>query len=251
MSETSTSAILQLQQLGKVFHTDEMETHALADISLTITAGDFIALTGPSGCGKTTLLSILGLLETPSSGQYQLDGHNVAQLDARTRAQIRNNKIGFIFQAFNLIPNLTVEENVTLPLTFRDNYNRQAARERVHAVLEQVGMAHRLRHYPGQLSGGQQQRVAVARALAGEPRILLADEPAGNLDQRNGEAVMHLLEEINRAGATLVLVTHDPAHARRAQRIVHLLDGKIVDAATYERLRDAHAVPSSIQGIPA
>ena len=236
--------LLRLENLGKVFHTDEIETHALSGIALDIAPGDFIAITGPSGCGKSTLLSILGLLDAPSSGRYLLDGSNVAELDHRGRARVRNAKIGFIFQAFNLIANLTVEENVALPLTFREDYDREKANRRVREVLEQVGMNHRMRHYPGQLSGGQQQRVAVARALAGDPKILLADEPSGNLDSRNGEAVMQLLEQLNRAGATLCMVTHDPAFARRAQRIVHMLDGRIVDEDTFERMRHEHDMPA-------
>lgn len=240
----NSSSLLRLENLGKVFHTEEMETHALSGIALDIAPGDFVAITGPSGCGKTTLLSILGLLDAPSSGRYLLDGANVAELDQRARARMRNAKIGFIFQAFNLIADLTVEENVALPLTFRDNFDGDSAGRRVREVLEQVGMNHRMRHYPGQLSGGQQQRVAVARALAGSPRILLADEPSGNLDSRNGESVMQLLEQLNRGGTTLCMVTHDPAFARRARRIVHMLDGRIVDEDTYERLRHEHEMPA-------
>jgi len=230
--------LIRLEGLGKVFHTDEVETHALSGVTLDILAGDFVAITGPSGCGKSTLLSMLGLLDSPSAGRFLLDGNDVAGLDLRSQARVRNAKIGFIFQAFNLIADLTVEENVALPLTFRDDYRRDVAQRRVREVLDQVGMSHRNRHYPGQLSGGQQQRVAVARALVGEPRILLADEPSGNLDSRNGEAVMQLLEQLNRAGATLCMVTHDPGFARRAGRIVHMLDGCIVDEDTFERLRN-------------
>lgn len=229
--------LIQLEGLGKVFHTDEMETHALSDVALRIDAGDFVAITGPSGCGKSTLLSILGLLDPPSAGSYRLKGQDVATLDARARARIRNGQIGFIFQAFNLIADLSVEENVALPLTYRERTSREQIRQRVREVLELVGMAHRTRHYPGQLSGGQQQRVAVARALVGDPAILLADEPTGNLDSRNGEAVMQLLEQLHQAGSTLCMVTHDAAFARRAQRIVHMLDGRIVDEDTFERLR--------------
>lgn len=231
------SPLLQLRGLGKVFHTDEVETHALSEIALDIHKGDFLAITGPSGCGKSTLLSILGLLDPPSAGQYQLAGQDVAQLDARGRARIRNGRIGFIFQAFNLIADLTVAENVALPLTYRDGVGREEMRRRVREVLDVVGMSHRTGHYPGQLSGGQQQRVAVARALVGEPAILLADEPTGNLDTHNGEAVMQLLEQLHANGATLCMVTHDAAFARRAQRIVHMLDGRIVDEDTFERLR--------------
>jgi len=239
---TSATPLIQLQGLGKVFHTDEVETHALADIGLDIAPGDFVAITGPSGCGKSTLLSILGLLDAPSSGAYQLNGRDVAGLDTRARARIRNGEIGFIFQAFNLIADLTVEENVALPLTYRDGSDRAQIAQRVREVLELVNMSHRHRHYPGQLSGGQQQRVAVARALVGKPSILLADEPTGNLDSHNGEAVMQLLEQLHRNGTTLCMVTHDAAFARRASRIVHMLDGRIVDEDTYERLRHEHDV---------
>jgi putative ABC transport system ATP-binding protein len=243
MPTPTSPPLLHLENLGKVFHTDEVETHALSDIALTIAAGDFLAITGPSGCGKSTLLSILGLLDAPSSGRYLLDDASVAELDQRARARIRNAKIGFIFQAFNLIADLTVEENVALPLTYRDGLNQAAHRQQAHEALERVGMSHRLKHSPGQLSGGQQQRVAVARALAGNPAILLADEPTGNLDSHNGEAVMQLLEQLHRDGATLCMVTHDPAFARRAQRIVHMLDGRIVDEDTFERLRNEHDIP--------
>ncbi len=229
--------LIQLEGLRKVFHTDEMETHALSDVALRIDAGDFIAITGPSGCGKSTLLSILGLLEPASGGRYALKGQDVATLDARARARIRNSEIGFIFQAFNLIADLSVEENVALPLTYRDGVTREQIRRRVREMLELVGMAHRTRHYPGQLSGGQQQRVAVARALVGDPAILLADEPTGNLDSRNGESVMRLLEQLHEGGTTLCMVTHDAAFARRAQRITHMLDGRIVDEDTFDRLR--------------
>ncbi|MET0328237.1 MAG: ABC transporter ATP-binding protein [Luteimonas sp.] len=239
-SPPADAPLLQLRGLGKVFHTDEVETHALSDIALDIRRGDFVAITGPSGCGKSTLLSILGLLDPPSGGDYRLDGEDVAHLDARGRARIRNGRIGFIFQAFNLIADLTVEENVALPLTYRDGIARDEQRRRVREVLEVVGMAHRTRHYPGQLSGGQQQRVAVARALVGDPAILLADEPTGNLDTRNGEAVMQLLEQLHENGTTLCMVTHDVAFARRAQRIVHMLDGRIVDEDSFERLRFEH-----------
>ncbi|MCD9005844.1 ABC transporter ATP-binding protein [Luteimonas sp. XNQY3] len=242
-SPRADAPLLQLRGLGKVFHTDEIETHALSDIALDIRRGDFVAITGPSGCGKSTLLSILGLLDPPSGGDYVLDGQDVAHLDARGRARIRNDRIGFIFQAFNLIADLTVEENVALPLTYRDGIGRDELRRRVREVLEVVGMGHRTRHYPGQLSGGQQQRVAVARALVGDPAILLADEPTGNLDTRNGEAVMQLLEQLHETGTTLCMVTHDVAFARRAQRIVHMLDGRIVDEDSFERLRFEQDMP--------
>jgi putative ABC transport system ATP-binding protein len=234
---TTAEPLIRLHGLGKVFHTEEVETHALAEIALDVARGDFVAITGPSGCGKSTLLSILGLLDAPSGGAYQLNGRSVAELDVVDRARIRNAEIGFIFQAFNLIADLTVEENVALPLTYLDGAERSQIRQRVREVLELVGMHHRHKHYPGQLSGGQQQRVAVARALVGNPSILLADEPTGNLDSRNGEAVMQLLEQLHDNGTTLCMVTHDPAFARRAQRIVHMLDGRIVDEDTFERLR--------------
>ncbi|MFT4247241.1 MAG: ABC transporter ATP-binding protein [Pseudomonas sp.] len=246
MQNTETSPLIRLDGLGKIFHTDEVETHALSEIALEIARGDFVAITGPSGCGKSTLLSILGLLDTPSGGHYLLDGRDVAGLGARARARVRNERIGFIFQAFNLIADLSVEENVALPLTYRDGYERAAARLRVREVLEQVGMSHRARHYPGQLSGGQQQRVAVARALVGAPAILLADEPTGNLDSHNGEAVMQLLEQLHASGATLCMVTHDAAFARRASRIVHMLDGRIVDEDSFERLRHERDAPLAV-----
>ena len=229
--------LLRLQHLSKVFHTDAIETHALADISLEICQGEFIAITGPSGCGKSTLLSLLGLLDVPTSGDYWLGDRNVAQLSLPERARIRNEQIGFIFQSFNLIHDLTVAENVELPLTYRNGLSRHERQRRVHHSLDRVGMLHRIGHYPGQLSGGQQQRVAVARALVGEPALLLADEPTGNLDTVNGDAVMKLLETLHASGATLCMVTHDLAFARRAQRVVHMLDGGIVDEDTFSLRR--------------
>ncbi|TDK22511.1 ABC transporter ATP-binding protein [Luteimonas aestuarii] len=235
--------LIRLQGVRKVFHTDEIETHALSDIALDIAQGEFVAITGPSGCGKSTLLSILGLLDQASGGRYLLKGHDVAALDGRRRSQVRNGEIGFIFQAFNLIADLNVEENVALPLTYRDDVPADQRRRRVREVLELVGMSHRGRHFPGQLSGGQQQRVAVARSLVGEPSILLADEPTGNLDTRNGETVMQLLEQLHESGTTLCMVTHDPAFARRAQRVVHMLDGRIVDEDAFERMRHEHDIP--------
>lgn len=219
--------LIRLQGLKKIFRTEEVETHALSDITLDIREGDFIALTGPSGCGKSTLLSILGLLDEPSDGHYWLKGCDVSNLAHGERAAIRNREIGFIFQAFNLIPDLSVEENVELPLTYRDDLDRVERRRRVREALEQVEMGHRMRHYPSQLSGGQQQRVAVARALAGKPAILLADEPTGNLDSRNGEAVMKLLYSLHEQGGTLCVVTHDEGFAQRAQKMVRMLDGNI------------------------
>ncbi len=220
--------LIQLQGIKKVFYTDEVETHALADVHLEIGQGEYVAIGGPSGCGKTTLLSILGLLDTPSDGQYVLDGRPVAGLDAAERARVRNRQIGFIFQAFNLIGDLTVYENVELPLTYR-GMSSSERKERVHSALERVGMAHRVKHFPAQLSGGQQQRVAVARAVAGDPAILLADEPTGNLDSVNGEAVMDLLRELHRNGATICMVTHDPRYEAHADRSIHLFDGRIID----------------------
>ena len=226
----SPDVILQLDGVNKVFETDEVETHALYDIHLEIRRGDYVCISGPSGSGKTTLLSILGLLDSPTQGNYLLDQQPVANLSASQRALVRNKKIGFIFQSFNLIGDLTVYENVELPLT----YQRMGAadrRQRVESALERVGMAHRKGHMPSQLSGGQQQRVAVARAVAGEPLILLADEPTGNLDSKNGDMVMKLLDELHGAGATICMVTHNEVYAQHARRSVHLLDGQIVDEA--------------------
>ncbi len=220
--------LLRLEGVTKVFTTDEVETHALAGIHLEINKGDYISISGPSGCGKSTLLAILGLLDTPSDGKYLLNDTPVETLKMRDRARIRNREIGFIFQAFNLIGDLTVYENVELPLTYRN----MPARERkslVMEALERVGMSHRMKHYPSQLSGGQQQRVAVARALVGKPSILLADEPTGNLDSANGEAVMELLRDLHRSGATICMVTHDPRYARTADRIIQLFDGRVVE----------------------
>ncbi|MGN6227803.1 MAG: ABC transporter ATP-binding protein [Dyella sp.] len=231
------SSVIALDGIRKVFQTDEVETHALSDVHFEVHRGEYVSISGPSGCGKTTLLSILGLLDTASAGSYMLNGHDVAQLDAAARARIRNAEIGFIFQAFNLIGDLTVQENVELPLTYRGGIGTAERRARVHEALERVGMAHRMRHYPAQLSGGQQQRVAVARALVGKPAILLADEPTGNLDSRNGEAVMALLDELHRGGATICMVTHDARYAELAQRKIRLFDGRVVDEDTFERLR--------------
>jgi putative ABC transport system ATP-binding protein len=228
-SSSTPDALIRLEGLNKVFTTDEVETHALAGVHLTIDKGDYISIAGPSGCGKSTLLSIMGLLDSPTGGSYQLNGKAVARLTARERARIRNREIGFIFQSFNLIGDLTVYENVELPLTYRKGVGRQERKTKVTQALERVGMGHRVRHYPSQLSGGQQQRVAVARALVGEPSILLADEPTGNLDSKNGEAVMTLLDELHRGGATICMVTHDSRFARHAGRTVHLFDGRIVD----------------------
>jgi putative ABC transport system ATP-binding protein len=224
----ATVPLIRLEGLTKVFYTDEVETHALAGIHLDIAQGEYVAISGPSGCGKSTLLSILGLLDTPTGGTYTIAGDPVQDLDLGKRARIRNRDIGFIFQSFNLIGDLNVYENVELPLTYRGMKSVER-KERVMAALEKVGMAHRAKHLPSQLSGGQQQRVAVARAVAGSPSILLADEPTGNLDSKNGEAVMELLRELHREGATICMVTHDPRYARHAQRNIHLFDGRIVD----------------------
>ena len=232
MSNTG-QALINLDGVTKIFYTDEVETHALAGIHLEIGRGEYISIAGPSGCGKSTLLSILGLLDTPTEGSYVLNGRSVADLPLSERARVRNREIGFIFQSFNLIGDLTVYENVELPLTYR----RLAAPERkrrVEASLERVGMAHRMRHFPAQLSGGQQQRVAVARAVAGEPLILLADEPTGNLDSVNGESVMQLLQELHRGGATICMVTHDPRYERHADRSIHLFDGRVVEDQALE-----------------
>ncbi len=220
--------LIKLEGIKKVFYTDELETHALADIHLEIAKGEYVSISGPSGCGKTTLLSILGLLDTPTGGTYSLAGHAVANLTPSERARVRNRQIGFIFQAFNLIGDLNVYENVELPLTYRGMPSSERD-GRVKSALERVGMVHRMKHYPSQLSGGQQQRVAVARAVAGEPAILLADEPTGNLDSQNGEAVMELLRELHSAGATICMVTHDNRYARHAEREVKLFDGKVVE----------------------
>jgi putative ABC transport system ATP-binding protein len=220
--------VIQLEKLSKVFLTDEVETHALTGIELAIRKGEFLSISGPSGCGKSTLLSILGLLDSPSEGTYTLNGKPVESLSMSERARVRNREIGFIFQAFNLIGDLTVYENVELPLTYRGIPSAER-KTRVQGALEKVEMSHRMKHYPSQLSGGQQQRVAVARALAGSPSILLADEPTGNLDSKNGEAVIDLLRGLHAEGATICMVTHDPRYAKHADRTVHLFDGKLID----------------------
>ena len=225
---SSTNSIIEIEHLTKVFYTDEIETHALSGVHLSIGRGEYVAMSGPSGCGKSTLLSIIGLLDTPTGGRYTLNGKEVANLNFADRSRIRNQEIGFIFQSFNLIGDLTVAENVELPLTYRAGMPSAERKKKVQESLERVNMAHRMRHYPAQLSGGQQQRVAVARALAGSPSILLADEPTGNLDSKNGEAVMKLLQELHAEGATICMVTHDPRFAAHAERQVHLFDGKVV-----------------------
>ena len=220
--------LIKLESVKKVFYTDEVETHALDNINMEIRSGEYVAIAGPSGCGKSTLLSILGLLDTPTEGRYMLNGQLVTDLPLSQRARVRNREIGFIFQSFNLIGDLTVYENVELPLTYRGMKSSER-KERVMNALERVGMAHRAKHLPSQLSGGQQQRVAVARAVGGQPSILLADEPTGNLDSKNGEAVMELLRELHRAGATICMVTHDARYASHAERTIHLFDGRVVE----------------------
>ncbi len=231
-------SLIHLEGVTKVFYTDEVETHALAGIHLEIRKGDYIAIAGPSGCGKSTLLSILGLLDSPTGGEYRLKSQPVAQLSLSERTRIRNREIGFVFQAFNLIGDLNVYENVELPLTYR-GLSSAERKKRVQEVLERVGMSHRMKHYPSQLSGGQQQRVAVARALVGQPSILLADEPTGNLDSKNGEAVMELLHQLHMEGATICMVTHDPRYASFSDRSVHLFDGRVVE--------DTMANPQEVQ----
>ncbi|MGA7220656.1 MAG: ABC transporter ATP-binding protein [Candidatus Sulfotelmatobacter sp.] len=228
MESSRAQSLIRLENITKIFQSDEVETHALSGIHLDIAKGEFVSISGPSGCGKSTLLSILGLLDSPSDGIYILNDQAVQDLGYAERSRIRNREIGFIFQSFNLIGDLTVYENVELPLTYRD-LSAEERRERVEQALEKVGVAHRVNHYPSQLSGGQQQRVAVARALAGKPLILLADEPTGNLDSRNGEAVMGLLQQLHREGATICMVTHDERFARHADRAVHMFDGRITE----------------------
>ncbi len=233
---SSSDPLIHLADVKKVFYTDEVETHALSGIHLDIKKGEYLSIAGPSGCGKSTLLSILGLLDTPTDGEYVLNDHAVEDLSLSERARIRNREVGFIFQSFNLIGDLTVAENVELPLTYRAGMPAAERKRRVQESLERVNMAHRMRHYPAQLSGGQQQRVAVARALAGSPSILLADEPTGNLDSKNGEAVMRLLQELHQEGATICMVTHDPRFAAHAERQIHLFDGKVVAEGELNKL---------------
>lgn len=222
------TALITLKNLKKVFTTEDVETHALSDINLTIVQGEYVSISGPSGCGKSTLLSILGLLDSTSSGSYELNGKQVTGLSNKQRAAIRNQDIGFVFQSFNLISDLTVLENVALPLRYRKTLSRQERETMAMNALKKVDMGHRISHYPGQLSGGQQQRVAVARAIAGDPAIILADEPTGNLDSKNAELVMTLLDKLHHEGATICMVTHDPRGAQRAERIIEVFDGRII-----------------------
>jgi len=230
MSETKPATpVIEVADLRKIYRTDQVETHALAGVDLVVGEGEYVAVTGPSGCGKSTLMAILGLLDDPSAGSYRLAGFDAAHLRERERAAFRNRHIGFIFQSFNLIGDLTVMENVALPLIYRGGIGKAERRARAAAILSEIGMAHRGDHYPAQLSGGQQQRVAIARALVTQPDIILADEPTGNLDSRSGEAVMALLGDLNAKGATILMVTHDMHYARHARRIVRISDGQVVD----------------------
>ena len=227
--------LITLSDIKKIFYTEDVETHALSDISLRIYQGEYVSIAGPSGCGKSTLLSLLGLLDVATEGQYQLAGHEVTSIAKDERARIRNQEIGFIFQSFNLISDLDVEENVELPLTYRRDLNKQERKQRVKEALEKVDMLYRAKHFPAQLSGGQQQRVAVARAIAGRPSIILADEPTGNLDTKNAEGVMQLLDTLHAEGATICMVTHDPRSALRARRKIDLVDGRIVADKTFSK----------------
>ncbi|MCA9416764.1 MAG: ABC transporter ATP-binding protein [Candidatus Omnitrophica bacterium] len=231
MSQSARTPLIEMQGIQRIFKTEDVDTYALSDIDLTIEEGDYFAISGPSGCGKSTLLAIMGLLDSPSGGVYKLSGTDVSHLSAYQRAILRNQEIGFIFQSFNLIGDLSVFENVELPLTYR-KMSASERKERVEAALERVGMSHRARHYPSQLSGGQQQRAAVARAVAGKPAILLADEPTGNLDSKSGESVMELLAELHREGSTICMVTHDPRYAEHAMKSIQLFDGQIVRGET-------------------
>jgi len=238
--------MLDMQGIAKIFRTDLIETHALRNFNLKVEAGEFVAVTGPSGSGKTTFLNIAGLLETFERGTYHLDGQDVTRLGDDARSRLRNEKIGFIFQSFNLIPDLNVYDNVDVPLRYR----RLAAADRhsrITSALDIVGLASRLKHIPAQLSGGQQQRVAIARALAGDPKFLLADEPTGNLDSLMARQVMDLLEEINRMGTTIIMVTHDPDLARRAHRNVQIIDGQVTDYKPYEGPLDPRAVVGAVE----
>jgi len=241
---SSNGTLIKMQGVTKVFFTEELETHALDSIDLEIKKGEYLAIAGPSGCGKSTLLAILGLLDSPTEGNYLLNGQPVSTLKLGDRSRIRNREIGFIFQSFNLIGDLTVYENVELPLTYRGMASAER-KQKVQHALERVEMAHRAKHYPAQLSGGQQQRVAVARALVGDPMILLADEPTGNLDSKNGDSVMDLLRDIHQSGATICMVTHDPRYTNHAERTVHLFDGRIIEETKPTSLRSYAAEPRS------
>jgi putative ABC transport system ATP-binding protein len=241
---SSNGTLIKMQGVSKVFFTEELETHALDSIDLEIKKGEYLAIAGPSGCGKSTLLAILGLLDSPTEGDYLLNGQPVSTLKLGDRSRIRNREIGFIFQSFNLIGDLTVYENVELPLTYRGMASAER-KQKVQHALERVEMAHRAKHYPAQLSGGQQQRVAVARALVGDPMILLADEPTGNLDSKNGDSVMDLLRDIHQSGATICMVTHDPRYTNHAERTVHLFDGRIIEETKPSSLRSYAAEPQS------
>ncbi len=227
--------LIELNKLTKVFRADELETHALNEVSFTINKGEYISISGPSGCGKSTLLSLLGLLDTPTGGTYKLVGHEVSNIPSKERARIRNKEIGFVFQSFNLISDLSVEENVELPLTYRSDIDKVQRAKMVKEALEKVNMTNRAKHYPSQLSGGQQQRVAVARAIAGNPSLILADEPTGNLDSKNAQAVMELLAKLHAEGATICMVTHDPRSARMANRNIEIFDGKVVSDHSVDR----------------
>jgi putative ABC transport system ATP-binding protein len=227
-NKNSNNTLVKLVDINKIFFTDEVETQALNNINLSINKGEYLSISGPSGCGKSTLLSLLGLLDTSSNGLFNLAGHDVSDLSRDERARIRNKEIGFIFQSFNLISDLSVEENVALPLTYRSDISRKEVDALVTASLEKVDMAHRANHFPSQLSGGQQQRVAIARAIAGSPSIILADEPTGNLDSKNAQIVMNILDQLHDEGVTICMVTHDPSSAARASRMIEVFDGKIV-----------------------
>lgn len=237
MRSPAAPPVIEMRDVGKVFLAGEIESHVLTDIHLTIGRGEFVAIAGPSGCGKTTLLSLMGLLDVPTRGEFRFLGESTTHAGTRQRAVLRNAHVGFVFQAFNLVPDMTVADNVALPLTFRQGVSRRERMERAAAALASVGMAHRMRHLPGQLSGGQQQRVAVARAVVGEPAILLADEPTGNLDLRNGEKVMALLSGLHAHGTTICMVTHDDRFSAAAERTVRLLDGRVVDETTFRQLQ--------------
>lgn len=238
------SALLQLKGINKSFFTDEIETRALSDITLSVQQGEYISLSGPSGCGKSTLLSVLGLLDTPTGGNYLLNSKDVSSLSSDERATIRSREIGFIFQSFNLISDLSVSENVMLPLMYQSDVDKNTAAQRMDRVLDRVGMSHRKDHFPSQLSGGQQQRVAVARALINEPSIILADEPTGNLDSKNAQAVMELLSDLHNDGSTICMVTHDPRSAEQAQRQINLFDGEIVSDENAAQPADTLKVPA-------